>query len=453
MAPKTNIVFSPKARSRHLAHRLLLLALILTTFSVSHTLVIGVLGRGIPNLFTGAGYLALPVLILAWMKYREACAPAVVEMGMKLRLVLFSLAIGALAIYGLMRGNAARHVFDDTWVYVYLMFAILLGMRDEVWEDLQRPLVVLFCVSFALTLWGLSLDRGVMTASGGVVLVSDIGDDRRWIRTAGYEFSRVLGFWPLVVMMHYFRRGSARSQAIGIAVIVAFLCLQVVFQKRAPFVRTILYAAVLVLFPLINRRRASLAGAMAVVAAIALTIFAASTTDVFRQLMSRYVSDDPVVESSRLLEARALLADLTWPEYIFGRGMGGYFYPPEDWDAGNVEVAPGVLARLALHVGILVPLLKGGIVYWAIVYSFFLSAFRPRSGEWYSNRFNMCALAILPVYIASQVIEGAPGIPNIFEALIIGLAAGRLGLVARVHPRSRLPRSAPTSRPLLRGAM
>lgn len=414
---------------------MLLFSLILTAFSVSHPLFIGVLGRGIPFLFTGAGYAALPVLMLAWFSYRHSSQSAPWETGMKFRTILLASAIGLLTLFGWLNGNTMRHVFDDAWCYIYFLFAILLGTRDDVWEDIERPLLAMFCVSFALVIWGLSLDRGVLSNTGGIMLVSDAGAERRWIRTAGYEFGRVLGFWPLVVMMNYFRRGT-RAKAIGVLIIVAFLCLQVVFQKRAPFVRTILYATVLIIFPLVNRRQASPASAISVIFALGLTLFTISTTDVFRQLIGRYVSDDPVAESSRILEARSLLADLDWHEYIYGRGMGGYFFPPEDWDAGNVEIAPGVMGRTALHVGILVPVLKGGLVFWTIVYCFFLPALFRRAKVWYSNRYNMCALAILPVYMASQVIEGAPGIPNIFDALMVGLAAGRIGLAIRDNPRA-----------------
>ena len=409
----------------------LLFSLFQVAFMASHVLFMGATGRGIAYLFTVPGYMALPVLGLAAFLYARADRGSGISRGWRHRLLLFAFVLGLLAIAGLLKGYGVRAVADDLWIYLYFLLFVILGRYDEVWRDLEKPLILFFWLLFALTIWGLFLPRPLVNEYGELVFV-DIAQDRPTINTAGYEFHRILGFWPLVFMLGCLSRLRITWRMLAVASAFAFLVLSVAFQKRAPFVRTLLYMLppLLILLASVQRRRFLLGFAIlfCLVLGLAFTV----RTSVFQQLETRYRAEASLWESSRLVEARAMFDDLQWPEYIFGRGLGGYYTPPPDWDAGVVRISEqGDLGRRSLHIGILVPILKGGVLFWIVTYSLYWPVLRPRRRLWYSSPLNMCAVAIIPVYVASQLIEGGASMGNVFDALLIGMVIGRLGTVVQ----------------------
>jgi hypothetical protein len=265
-------------------------------------------------------------------------------------------------------------------------------------------------------------------------------EDRPFVSTAGYEFSRILGFWPLLWLLGFLAPTRTKWSMFAMGSLVAYLILQLVFQKRAPFVRTLLYALVPLALPVLTAQRRGVGRAIAAVLFIVVMLSVLSTTEFFERLMDRYRSDDPLLQSSRLLEAESLLSGLVWPEHLIGRGMGGYFVAPLDWSAGLVEVREdGLLGRTGVHIGILVPLLKGGAVFLVLIVSCYLSAFTPRPRIWYESRYNVAAIGIVPVYLASLTIEGGVGLGNILDVLLIGLAVGRLSRKERSAQAGGLP--------------
>ena len=389
----------------------------------------GAVGRGISYLFTVPGYMALPVLGLSVILYARANRTVSSARGWKEKLWLFFVALGLLTITGFLNGNGLRAIADDLWIYLYFLLFVMLGRYDEVWKDLEKPLIILFWILFILTLWGLSLPRPFVNEYGEVVFL-DIAQDRPTVNTAGYEFHRILGFWPLVYMLGCLQRQRLLWRVLAIASVFAFLALTVIFQKRAPFARTLMYALAPLIISLISVRRTRVLFSLAVLSGLTAALAAIVSTDAFKQLDTRYRTDAPLLESARIIEARAMFEDLHLSEYITGRGLGGYYAPPPDWEAGVVKINDqGELGRRSLHIGLLVPILKGGMLFWLIYYSLYWPVLKLRHRRWYGVPPNMCAIAIIPVYCLSQFIEGGASLGNIFDALLIGLVVGRLGTV------------------------
>jgi hypothetical protein len=111
---------------------------------------------------------------------------------------------------------------------------------------------------------------------------------------------------------------------------------------------------------------------------------------------------------------------------MIGRGMGGYFPSPPGWKLGTTYVDyRGTKGRLFAHVGLLMPLLKGGIVLMAVYYLFFLRLYLPKGAQWNDVPVNFAARVVIAVYTLFLLIEGPPTLGDPLACLMVGLCCAR----------------------------
>jgi hypothetical protein len=396
--------------------------------SISSHFVFAYLGRPISYYNFGLEYSALLLLLLAVLRYRRYLPPIPRTNGFGLRLGVFLVAIVLLFLYGCVARNPIRIVLRDTYPMLLTAGFLAISRYDEVWEDLEKPLIVMFWIGALMMLvsWSkISLRYSVWEETAFTMGAAGRGA----VRTVAYRIQGVLDFWPLLFALGYMRRRWNIWKILGMGSVLMFLAVQVRFQKRAPMGRGLAYLAAVLLFIPVMRRRLKVGTAIILLVAVLGLFTVVMGGAHYEQLIKRFEGTGSLLQSTRIAEARTMLSDLGLFDYLFGRGMGGHYAAGEGW-TGAVLREGGGLRRTGVHMGALVPLLKGGLFLCAIYYSFFLSMFRRKGRRWYDNTFNTAAMTILPVYAVFLLVELPPSTANAFAAAIVGMACARMAVPA-----------------------
>lgn len=367
---------------------------------------------------------AIPVLLLAIWKYRTFLPPPPQNPLFSFKLIAFALMVACLTIYGFFLGYIWLTVIADVGIYSVIFCFLVLGRYDQVWKDLEKPLIVLFYIVAVMVL--LTLNRGLVTVQATTGYFQEKEVEAAAGGSVGYDISKALNFWPIIMFLASVRLKKDLWKFMGFATVFFFLILQIYFAKRAPAARGIAYLATIsFVFPLVQRRLKTSTGLIILLGLVSVGIL--SQTEWFHRLREKQEVDAPLLKSSRFAELGALLEDLNTTEYALGKGMGGYFEPPTDWKAGMAVVTrDGKLGRPILHIGVCQPLLKGGLVFFLLYYSFFFRLILPKPPGWYQNRFNVVAMGVLPVYVLFLFIEGPPSMSSCYDGMLVGLCCARL---------------------------
>ncbi len=404
-----------------LARFLLVLFFILIFLHLSRRLFISYFDRD-PSYYFGLA--AMAVLALAVWAYTSVLPPVGRVGFFHGKLLFFLLALVALFAYGYLARNSVRFMLLDLAPYLIVLAFLILGRYDQVWRDLEIPAVLLFWAGLAVVAVGLSRPN-VELSYGGIIMASAVvAVERSSVATLGYDLAPLLGLAPLLFALAFLRPRWGLLKLLGVAGMVACLGLQVYFQKRAPTARLLAYVAMAtVIIPFLSKRL-RMGTALLLIGGLA-ALYVLIGQERIGLLRQRYEMRDV----SRFEEAQAMLAELSMREYVFGRGLGGYFTPPPGWEAGTEPVGRrGEMGNASLHIGMLVPFLKGGVLFCLIYYAFFLPAvYRKRPG-WHQNVYNSAAMLVLPVYWVFLGVEGAPTMANPLDAVLAGLVCARFAV-------------------------
>ncbi len=411
---------------------LLLTAVLIFFVSLCRPFLILHVGSTLPNFFFGMKVLGLLVLFLAISRYRKVYGPPVSAGSFGWRVSLYFGIVLILVVYGLLRENDYRLMMFDFWRYLLIGGFLYLGRYKQVWEDLGTPMLILFWIGFLLMVVYAKtpmVQGGRGTSAEAITMdVTDV-EHRATVRSVAFRIRFLLHFWPLLFMLGYLRdRWDFRKMA-GMATIAAYLAAMIYFQKRAPAGRAVAYAGMIALVvPALQRR---LKTGTALLVLLALLAFGAAVTSTisYEHLIARFKGDAPLLQSSRVLEAKSFLMDLHAVEYTVGKGLGGTYRPPPGWYAGTVTVN-GVQVRHDFHIGVMGPMLKGGLLFCLLYYSFFLGALRRKPRGWYNLNYNVASMAVLPVLLLFLWAESMPSQARIFDGMLTGMACARMAAPA-----------------------
>lgn len=338
--------------------------------------------------------------------------------------LVFMAALLIMFFMGVIRSNPYRVIILDLVPYAVVLSGFILGRRDEVWESILFP--VLFVSYIALFVGFVFMDPDV------------VYDHSRLTLSFGYQMSNQLSLLPLVALIAVVREKKFYYVASTIGLLASAL-LYLYFAKRAPFARSLIYFVLVVIAGLIKQSwRNNSIYISALSMAVILYVFSVfmPLQDMVRQLENRYVGDTGVIESvisenPRLDEAMILLQEISWTEWFFGKGLGGYLINPDLMYIVQDVINEDTIGRLYVHVGNLVPLLKGG-VFFTVVYFFPLilmlinwRKILPRMD------ISSCCLVWCFVYFTFQFIEGPPTYSNLGDALALGMSGGRIQSIMR----------------------
>lgn len=384
------------------------------------------------TIFPGLWLLALPALLMAVRGYRLNHPYAPSSPGFTWRWILLALIVVLIAAYGALMNGLDRYFISDAWVYVMLLLFLSLGRYDQAWKDMEKPLAALFIIGLLIVVPSTQQAHRVVEtvdAVGAITITgataADLAGARGAVASVGYRIQEAIWMWPLVFALAVVRPRMDKWKVIGIAAAVAMLALEVYFQKRAPFVRTLAYITMAVLVvPMLRRRLQFGTFALSVVVLLGAAVFLVGS-DSFNRLLGRFEEARDFTQTSRFYEAQAMLRDLGGLELITGRGLGGWWNTPYDWRAGSVTIGTD-RRSYALHVGALVPVLKGGALLAVGLLAIFVPVFLPKRAGFYDDPFNVAAMTVLPVLLLSLSIEGFASTANPFHTLLLGLCAARV---------------------------
>ena len=392
------------------------------------------LGGGVNALASVAGIASVALLL-----------PAVASYGLWGGGLLGNLASGArlwavlvlglsivLFLYGwFVKGYPVNAVAHDLCPYLVIVAAAVLGSLSRVFADLDRPLVALLLAALAINAFGMTQMTDVVS--------EDYAEDRAGISIVAYRTQGALAFWPLLFLTA--RSRSARTAFLIHATVFFVLAQQILFQKRAPTLRVLLFVLVfLVVLPRLWRRAPqdgrrgwaafAAAGALSLVVSLGAApwLFEGQLEGLLHRLSGQRYSGGAAGmltwDNERFFEARMFLRSVEPQELVLGRGFGGYFIPDTaGW--GVVLDDVGAVARRQLHVGALMPFFKGGIAL-ALVYYAGLALALVRGRRFLAEPMAAATFFVVLLHAVFLLQEGWFIMSCSFDLVMVGLCMGYL---------------------------
>lgn len=349
--------------------------LIAQFFSLTRLFFVRHLG-GVAEIATSqAGMLSVALLLPAVVAYGLQAGSLSGTLVAKARLWLVAVACFASVLFlrgWLREGFALVPVVHDLAPYVVILAGVILGSIPRVWRDIDRLVLFLFLAALVVNALGMS----------EMTMLSEADSEDRIARSVlAYRTQSALAFWPLLFLTARLR-GAVTAFLIFVGVYFV-LGQQISFQKRAPTARIVLFLLVfLVILPrLLSRASAAFAsnerrvrrlflGAGALATALALSaapwVFQGQLSGLAGRMSGEAygggVAGMLIWENERLFEARMFLRTLEPQDVVFGRAFGGYFVPDTPgWGVWMNDV--NEIASRHLHVGLLLPFFKGGLLF------------------------------------------------------------------------------------------
>jgi hypothetical protein len=305
------------------------------------------------------------------------------------------LVCGGVLLGVLKYGYILKFVALDAVPYLLLCGMIVAGSKPEVFQYTTTVLLRFLYLALPLNIYAL-------TDIGGLASQSGVGD-RYGIESLAYETQATLAAWPLLLLLS--NTLKRRQAAMVFVAVILYAGMMVLFQKRLGvavlFVVIVIYIhqsmrhsgwAVssntvreknhLRMFLMISL---TVAGMMAVVGrgilaeqgrALLDRLYAKGATEYTQGAFSIFTSENERIQV--VYECFNSFSPIDW---AIGRGMGGAF----EWAAFNIKLLQtvraeqvinqyflpdlGYFGRREFEIGILMPLLKGGVLLFAVLYS------------------------------------------------------------------------------------
>jgi hypothetical protein len=402
------------------------------------------LGESVTSYASQAGVLSVALLLPAVATYGlGAGSPfgTLVAAGRTWITVVFGLAM-ALFFYGwLGQGYMVTAVAHDLAPYLVILASVILGSIPRVWRDTNPLLIALLLAALVVNAIGMTEITQVVSES--------YAEDRAGTTTVAYRTQGALAFWPLFLLTARLRRPI--TAFLVFATVFFVLAQQILFQKRSPSFRVMLFLLVfLVVLPALRKRgptrigvtrtgvmpeRRTLAlfgGACALSLCLALGtapwLFRGQLAGLTQRLSGEAYRGGATAmlttENERFYEASIFLRGLSPGEIAFGRGFGGYFKPDASWWGIWLDDV-GEWGRRQLHVGGLMPFFKGGLLFAGAYYAGLWLALA-RGARALKEPFAAAAFFVVLLHALFLLQEGFFTMSMSFDLVMVGLAMGHL---------------------------
>jgi hypothetical protein len=298
---------------------------------------------------------------------------------------------------------------------------MLIGHYDAVWEDIYKPLVILFWIFFIPVFLGTFIPRLSLIESGAADYLIEKQGFLTGTGTLAYDLYPILDFFPIVFILSVIRKRFDLWKILGLCTILGYLGFQIFFQKRAPSIRGLTYIVVILIT--LQLIQPSLVRFLKLAIPVILGFVLLTSLISIDGLVKRLNKSGE--DKSRQTEVSILLSQLNPVELMVGRGLGGYFIlgkANSKFSLGDYEVKEGVRGKINLHIGFFYPILKGGIIFLLLTLSFSLPImYRWLDKRWMMNKYNFTAYNILIVIFLYQFIEGPFSSGVTFLGVLFGM--------------------------------
>jgi hypothetical protein len=416
--------------------KLCLLAFLAAQFvSLTRLFLVQHLGNGVTAVASFAGIASVALLVPAVLIYglrAEGPLGNLVDGGRLWAALVVGLA-WVLFLYGWMvKDYRLNPVVHDLCPYLIIVSAAALGSSSRVFADLDRPLLALLLAALVVNALGMTQMTDVVS--------EDYAEDRAGIGIVAYRTQGALAFWPLLFLTARQRR--PRAAFLVYSAVFFVLAQQILFQKRSPTVRILLFVLVFlfVLPRLLGRSPESrenrgwvtfaTAGVLALVVALSVApwLFEGQLAGLLNRLSGQRYSGGAAGmltwENERFYEAGMFLRTLEPHEIVLGRGFGGYFVPDTPgWGVYMEDL--NAIARRQLHVGGLMPFFKGGLALALVYYAGLVFALA-RGRRFLGEPLAAAAFFVVLLHSMSLLQEGWFMMSGSFDIVMVGLCMGHL---------------------------
>jgi len=360
-----------------------------------------------------------------------------------------------LVLFGVLLGTVTHHyifkfVALDSVPYFVIFGMVLVGSKPTAFHYFVKSLLMLLYAAIPLNLYALT-DIGELAAQSGE-------GDRFGVTSLGYETQATLATWPLLLLLS---NGLKRGQAILVFVgVLIYAGMMIIFQKRLGTAMVLLVVTLYVHQSLhVSRYRIGrVVGAgrhylreLSVIAFLALFVLLVGGRGLLAEqaaaLFGRFsfggqsgysqgIFSLLTLENERIRIVYECFSGFGWYEWFIGRGMGGAF----EWSSFNTNLLAtdrsetllsqyflpdlGYFGRREFEIGIMMPMLKGGLLLTAALFSGVLNIlFSPQKirRDFYSS-----AAYYSVLYVSVFLLHGGGFIlADSFTLIIWGISIGR----------------------------
>lgn len=434
---------SPRRRAlRRFGKGLFLVFLAMQFFSLSRRFFLVNVNEDLMPYATAVGIgslVLLPIVVFCYGAYAGNLG-GFLSRPARIWLWMIALSVLSLVTYGwYFQHYAINAVVHDVGPYLILACLAVLGSIPEFWEDALPGMFVATVVGAVVCAFGLQDLGGMLDVFGfRTRVVRDL---------LSYETRGVLEFWPLLLLTAALWR--PRYRLVTFAVAFFAFGQQVVFQKRLQVVVALAYIAVfLFLLPRLSRHwsaqsrlqgvkhlRSGFVVLLALVGLLAWNFAPEIVTGQGMALLERFRESD----RSRVSEALGMIRYLEGNEVLYGRGMGGYFEHSDEYaDWGTYLDDAGVVGKRTTHIGFVMPMLKGGVVFM-VIYHFGMLLFWKARRLCASDLVSFTAITYVFVEYCSTVQGGSLLLSSSYKVVAYGLCIGRVLTLNRNVPARQLP--------------
>jgi hypothetical protein len=335
---------------------------------------------------------------------------------------LMSFATSLLVIYGWYNGFSILIVMKEFGPYVIIVCCSILGSLPGFFRSFRDSVFILTMVAVVVNILGFSDMEELLDKQG-------VGS-RSGTESVSYTTYSALGFWPLLLLTNH---GEPLVKGMLVYGGSAFALLQqVFFQKR---LGTVYAALVWFMFfvkgqTVANRGFSKFRAKSKIIAFLLLltaafvvfAIFPEFVSSQITSLMERFKNSET---DHRLNESFVMLNQLDTTEIFIGKGFGGYYtIQYGNKSLGEYYEDLGFIARRELHIGLAMPMLKGGLLFTILVLAFPIKTIFANWRKSLDSVTNALK-AILAMILCHSLYGGMFMLSEPYFAVLFGLALGR----------------------------
>lgn len=365
---------------------------------------------------------------------------------------------GGLGFGVLGQGSQVKFAALDAVPYFFILVAAVVGSKPTAFRYTRHVLFWTLLAAVAVNVYAIT-DVSALAAQA-------VAGDRVGVDSLAYETQAALAMWPLLLLL---ADGMPRWRAaVVFAAVVLFGALQVLFQKRLGSAVVLLVLA-LYLWQSWRHRAAEpgpwgarpdgnrrvLAGVLAFAAVLVMLFGRGLFLEQARSLGDRLTGASEAhytqgffsiftLENERVQVVFDCFRSFGVRDWIAGRGMGGAFeWTGFDQNLLNTDRAPEIVARFFLpdhgyfgrrefEIGLFMPLLKGGLLLWLLVFAPVLGVLlAPRHAANADANYSASYFTLLYLMLF-LFLGGGFILSDAFSVVIFGLT---LGCCLRLPPR------------------
>ena len=358
-------------------------------------------------------------------------------------MLMLWVAIAFLSLFGFLRGVDHRLLIFDTTTYGFFAVGVVVGSFPQFWRYLHSYFFLTVVVGSSWIVMQLISSPVSLAEIEGIRTLPNFGAEEYPLLVGAMGSQMQIAAFPLALLLINQYPRSKRGMII-IAISAMFMAFML-FGKRAPTARLLVFAAALVLWmPQVTGsslfRSNKVVRAIGWVAAISAAFLVVTMviggiqvlTNAMAHLNDRLMAIGRTSHAygysgaERLVELTFLVGDFSLPDYLVGRGFGGGFPVPTFWTPGMMILEGGVPFHgvHTPHIGLAGPLVKGGLPFMLFFFLAWLKGILRRERQ-ETDRIQRPYRALLAINLVFMCIETMIGVSSLPSVMVLAVCLGR----------------------------